>query len=64
MNISKLVTRIKMQIGIYGVALPIDNLDEIITDIIRDITLPVFSTYCPYLIKSASLINCCWPYIV
>lgn len=47
-NISKLVTRIKLKIGIYGVALPIENLDEIITDIIKDITLPVFSTYCPY----------------
>lgn len=48
MNISTLVTRIKMKIGIYGIALPIDNLDEMIMTIITDITRPVFSTYMPW----------------
>lgn len=48
LNISKLITRIKMNIGIYGIALPIENLDQLITDIITDITLPVFSIYQPY----------------
>ena len=48
LNISKLITRIKMNIGIYGIALPIENLDQLITDIITDITLPVFSIYQSY----------------
>ena len=48
MNLSKLVTRIKMNIGIYGIALPIDNIDEMITEIVTDISLPVFSLYNPY----------------
>lgn len=48
MNLSTLITRIKRKLGIYTIALPIDNLDEFIEDIIRDTTLPVFSLYQPY----------------
>ena len=48
MNMSKLITRIKLSIGIYGIALPIDDLDGLIKMIIEDITLPVFSIYSPY----------------
>lgn len=48
MNINTVIKRIKRDIGIYGIALPINNLDEMILDIIYDTTLPVFSIYCPY----------------
>jgi len=47
MNLSSLITRIKIDCGIYAIALPFDNADEIIKDIIIDITRPVFSKYCP-----------------
>lgn len=48
MNLSRLITRIKMKLGIYTIAIPIDNLDEFIAKIIQDITIPVFSIYEPY----------------
>ena len=48
MNLSILVKRIKIDLGIYGLALPIENLDELIIDVIQDITLPVFSIYQPF----------------
>lgn len=37
-----------MNIGIYGIALPIENIDEMIKMVITDISLPVFSLYNPY----------------
>lgn len=48
MNINRIVRRIKRDIGIYGIALPIDNLDTLISDILLDTTLPVFSIYQPH----------------
>lgn len=48
MNISSLVTRIKMQLGIYALALPFDNPDEVIKEVIENVTLRTFSTYAPY----------------
>ena len=48
MNISKMITRMKLELGIYTIALPIDNLDKMIEDIIKDISLPVFSQFFPY----------------
>lgn len=47
MNLNTLVRRIKRSIGLYGIALPIDNLDQLILDILYDTTIPVFSIYCP-----------------
>lgn len=47
MNINNIVRRIKRSIGIYGIALPIDNLDQYIMDVLMDTTLPVFSIYQP-----------------
>ena len=47
MNMNRIVRRIKRDIGIYGIALPIDNLDQLILDILIDTTLPVFSIYYP-----------------
>lgn len=43
-----MITRIKINCGIYSIALPVDNADEIIRDTIVNITRPVFSIYCPY----------------
>lgn len=48
MNISQLITRIKITCGIYSIALPFENPDEAIKDVIENITLRTFSTYCPY----------------
>lgn len=48
MNISSLITRIKMQLGIYSIALPFENPDEVIKEIIQTVTLRTFSTYAPY----------------
>lgn len=47
MNIARIVRRIKRDIGIYGIALPIDNIDQLINDILIDTTLPVFSLFNP-----------------
>lgn len=48
MNLSHMVKRMKMELGIYAIALPIDDLDGMIVDIIKTITLPVYSMYNPY----------------
>lgn len=37
-----------MQLGIYTIALPFENPDEVIKDVIQNITLRTFSTYAPY----------------
>lgn len=47
MDVNKMIRRIKRDIGIYGIALPIDNLDQFILEILEDTTVPVFSLYCP-----------------
>ena len=47
MNLSIVAKRIKLDLGIYGISLPIENLDDMIVNIIKDITRPVFSIYCP-----------------
>ena len=48
MNLSQLITRIKISCGIYSIALPFENPDEVIKDVIENITLRTFSTYSPY----------------
>ena len=47
MNISNVVTRIKLSLGLMAISTPFENIDEVITTIIDDITLPVFSQYNP-----------------
>lgn len=47
MNMSKLLTRLKMNLGIYTFALPFENVDDVLTEVIKTITIPVFSVYCP-----------------
>lgn len=47
MNISDIVTRIKLKLGLNAVATPFKDLNGTITEIIQTITLPVFSLYVP-----------------
>lgn len=47
MNLSNVVTRIKLKLGLLNIATPIANLDETIVTIIKDITVPTFSIYQP-----------------
>jgi hypothetical protein len=42
---SRLITRLKRKLGIYSIALPIENTDDFIREIIEDTTIPVFSQY-------------------
>ena len=37
MNLSQLITRIKISCGIYSIALPFENPDEVIKDVIENI---------------------------
>lgn len=48
MNLSQLITRIKINCGLYSIALPFENPDEVIMDVIQNITLRTFSTYSPW----------------
>ena len=45
MNLSTFVTRIKLKLGLINIATPFENLDQVIMDILRDITIPTFSIY-------------------
>lgn len=47
MNISQLLTSIKMSLGIYGLKLPFDNPDDALMDVIKLRSLKTFSIYCP-----------------
>jgi len=47
MNMSDLITRIKLDMGIYAIALPFPNVDKMMADIIKKITLRVYSQYFP-----------------
>lgn len=44
----KLISSIKMDLGIAGIKLPYDNIDELIMEIIKTKTLPVFNELSPY----------------
>lgn len=47
MNISQLMTRLKMDLGIYVVPLPFENSEKALNDVILTKTLPVFSQFVP-----------------
>lgn len=47
MNTTTLLTRMKRTLGLYVVATPFENINEIMLDIINDTTVPVFSIYYP-----------------
>lgn len=47
MNLSEVLTSIKMDLGIYMIALPFENADQALADVIRLKTLRTFSTFQP-----------------
>lgn len=49
-NPSKLVSSIKMDLGLAGIKLPYDNIDELIMEIVKIKTLPVFNELSPYIV--------------
>jgi hypothetical protein len=51
MNISDLLTSIKMDLGIYGLKLPFDNPDKALMDVIKLKTLTTFSIFEPKIEK-------------
>lgn len=51
MNLSQLLTSIKMDLGIYGLALPFEKGDQAIVEAIQLRTLTTFSQYAPYVLR-------------
>lgn len=51
MNISELLTSIKMDLGIYGLALPFENPDQTLYDVIKLKSIKFFSPYQPQVMK-------------
>jgi hypothetical protein len=49
-NISKLLSSIKLELGLMAMATPFDNLDELMREIIVIRTLPVFNEMYPYIV--------------
>lgn len=49
-NISKIITSIKLDMGLAAMATPFDNLDELIREIIVVRTIPVFDELYPYVV--------------
>jgi hypothetical protein len=49
-NISKLISSIKLDLGSVAMATPFDNLDELIREIIVIRTIPVFDELHPYIV--------------
>ena len=47
MNMSDVITDIKMDLGIYMIALPFENIDSMIQDVIQRKTIKTFSQYQP-----------------
>lgn len=50
-NTSKVITSIKMDLGVYGMNLPFDDSDEVLMNIIKIKTLPTFSQFSPYYVS-------------
>lgn len=48
LNMSHLITKIKMRMGIYGISIPIDDPNGYLRETIELITIPTFSVYQPY----------------
>ena len=57
MNLSTLITRIKLNLGLTAIATPFENIDNDIKEIIENITVPVFSIYYPQKDKLPIQIN-------
>ena len=46
-NLSELITSIKMDLGLYGLSLPIEDLDKTLYEVIKLKTIKTFSAYMP-----------------
>ena len=57
MNLSTVITRIKLNLGLSAIATPFENIDNDIKEIIENITVPVFSIYYPQKDKLPIQIN-------
>ena len=51
MNISELLTSIKMDLGIHGISLPFDDPDKTLIDVIKLKSIKTFSIFHPYILK-------------
>lgn len=51
MNLSELITSIKMDLGIYGLALPFENPDQTLYDVIKLKSIKTFSPYQPHVMQ-------------
>lgn len=48
MNLSTVITRVKLKLGLMNIATPFENLDETILTILKEVTVPTFSIYQPF----------------
>ena len=48
MNLSNIMSRIKLKLGLMNIVTPLVDIDETILWVIKEITVPVFSLYQPY----------------
>lgn len=51
MNLSELLTSIKMDLGIYGVSLPYDDPEKTLFDVIKLRTIKTFSQFYPFVMR-------------
>jgi len=51
MNISELLTSIKMDLGIYGLSLPFENENKVLYDTIKLRTIKTFSQFQPHIMR-------------
>jgi len=56
-NPSRLVSSIKMDLGLIGIRMPFDNVDELIMEIVKIKTLPVFNELSPYKVSVVINVN-------
>lgn len=47
MNLSNIVTRIKLKLGLMNIATPFENIDDVIMTVLNEVTTPTFSIYYP-----------------
>lgn len=57
MNLSELLTSIKMDLGIYGLSLPFENENKILHDVLKLRTITTFSQFQPHIVKIPLKLN-------
>ena len=56
-NTSRLVSSIKLDLGLIGIRMPFEIVDELIMEIVRIKTLPVFNELSPYKVSVVINVN-------